>query len=242
MKQTVLVLGLLINANIFSQEVSKIDYQLNFGTIITIPYKKNVDKLVEYVGHPKTEYNSGFGFFSECSINYRLNKNFFLNPGINYNLSILNYKSKIGISVNKGDLTSSYIGIPILVKYKISDNVPVFLIAGPYFGFLINAKAKGTEYADTSLLIMTKPDSATAIIRKPWNYNQSIKEDYKTFDIGVSIQIDYNLKVSEKFNGVIFTRFNYGVKNIMKNDFVNMSAGGDWKNYSLMIGLGLNYK
>ena len=35
------------------------------------------------------------------------------------------------------------------------------------------------------------------------------------------------------------SRFNYGFKDVITNDLVNNNTANDWRNYNLMIGLGI---
>lgn len=56
---------------------------------------------------------------------------------------------------------------------------------------------------------------------------------------GASLQLEYEVKLSQSIHGVILTRFNYGIKNVLTNDLMNNSSAKEWKNYNVMVGFGL---
>ena len=156
MKQiyAILILGLLIFDNSFGQDFKKIDYQFDFGTTLTIPYKKSIEIWPEFDGHPKTDYSSAFGYYFELMISYHFNSKIAINSGFNYNYNTLKINDKIGLTENKGSLTSSYLNLPILVKYRLSNNIPISISAGPYLGLMISANEKGTSYLTQPALFL----------------------------------------------------------------------------------------
>ena len=238
MKRIFTGLGILIVTNIFGQDFKRFDYQFDIGTTLTIPYKKTIESMPEVDRHPVTNYYSDFGYFLECMISYNFNKKVAINSGLNYNYSSLAINDKVGFNESKGNLTSSYLHLPVLFKYHVFDKISISV--GPYVGLLISANERGTTYIDTAGFgafgIHDPLLDAIELIQK---YDKNIKDDYTDIDFGLSGQVDYELALGEKWIGVIFSRFNYGLKNVMTNDLVNNNTATEWKNYSLMIGLGI---
>jgi Outer membrane protein beta-barrel domain len=234
MRQLITLLGLFYLTNIFGQEFKKINYQIDIGTTLTVPYKKTIEVMTEYEGHPVTDYSSNMGYFFEFLISYNINTKFSIESGLNYNYSKLKINSSIGFTDNKGHLTSSYIGLPIMIKYRALDYLSI--ACGPYFGLLLSVKEKGTSYIDTSAFIYPGGDldPGFQIIEPVQGYNNDITERYKDFDFGLSGQVTYDIKLGDKLTGLIFTRFNYGLINCIVDD-INYK----WKNYNLIIGLGI---
>ncbi len=232
MKHFITILGIFTLTSIFGQDLKKIDYQIDFGTTLTIPYKKTIEIWPEVVGHPITDYSSDFGYFFEFMISYNISKKLEINSGLLYNHYKFKINDKVALTESKGDLISSYLHLPILIKYKLSENVPISFSSGPYLGLLIKANEKGTSYIDTAGFIFTDPEPI--IIEPIQKYDNDIKKNYKKFDFGLSIQLDYEIKINNKISGVIFSRFNYGLIDVLKNN-----NAYKWKNYDLIIGFGI---
>lgn len=238
MKHIFIVLGILIVTNIFGQDFKKFDYQFDIGTTLTIPYKKTIEIWPEVDRHPQTNYSSDFGYFLECMISYNFNKKVAINSGLNYNYSSLGINDKLGFYESKGNLTSSYLHLPILFKYHVYDKITIS--AGPYLGLLISANESGTTYIDTTgFVAFGIHDPILDAIEPIQKYDKNIKNDYTAFDFGLSGQVDYELALGEKLIGVIFSRFNYGLKNVMTNDLANNNTATEWRNYNFMIGIGI---
>jgi hypothetical protein len=234
----ILILGLISLGEILAQDLKKNNYQFDLGTTLTIPYKNKVEIWPEIDGHPQTDYNSNFGYFFEVLISQNLNRKYVISTGLNYNYSTFKINDKIGLIENVGNLTNSYLTLPIWIKYRLSDKIPITISAGAYLSFLINANEKGTSYTDTAGFVLVEPDLLFQI-EPTQKYDTDIKKDYTSIDYGLSIQLDYEIKLSHELNGVILTRFNYGLKNVLTNDLVNNSSASDWKNFNIMLGFGL---
>lgn len=239
-KITLTLIGLLfLNVNlIVGQEFKKIDYQFGFGTTVSIPYKKTVELWPEFEGHPKTDYNSSLGYFFELIISYKINAKFAINSGLNYNYGRLKINDKIGLTESKGNITNSYLNVPILIRFQLSDNIPISFSSGAYMGILIGAKEKGTSYIDTAGFV-DSGDPVLESIEPVQDYNNDIKGNYKKYDFGLSTQLDFEVKLNNKFSGIIFSRFNYGLTDVITNETYTNSSASEWKNMNLMFGIGL---
>ena len=235
----ILLLGLISLVEIYAQDFKKISYQLDFGTTLTIPYKKTIEVMPEFAGHPQTDYCSDFGYFLELFISYKLNSKYSISTGLNYNYTVLDINDKIGLIENKGNLTNSYLTLPFMIKYRLYEKIPITISAGPYLSMLISANEKGTSYTDTSRFVIYAPDPVTESIEPIQKYDTDIKKDYTSIDYGASLQLAYEVKISQAIHGVILTRFNYGLKNVLTNNLMNNSSAKEWKNYNVMLGFGL---
>lgn len=226
-----------VAVNIFGQELKKTQFQFSVGTAITIPYKITIEIWPEVEGHPGTDYGSNFGFFSEFIFQFNIDDKISINPGLNFIYSKLKINDKIGFVESEGNISSSCLQFPVLLKYHLSEKLPISISAGPYLGLLLSANEKGTLTIDTE--ITGSADPIIYLLEPGLEYNNNIKKDYTLIDLGLSIQIDYETRINNKLAGVIITRFNYGLMDVMSNEIVNKNTANDWKNYSLMIGFGL---
>lgn len=234
------IIGLLTFTNIFSQDFKRIESQFDLGTTMTIPYKKTVVTWPGAINGPQTDYNSNFGYFFEYMISYNMTNKIAIYSGLNYNFNRYGIVDKIGFMERKGNLTSSNVYFPVLFRYSFSDKVPLLLFTGPYLNLLINAREKGTLYIDTAEIVyFGEPDPAIESINPIQKYDNNITKEYPHFDFGLSAQLDYEFKLSEKIDGVIYTRFNYGIKRKTESDLVSVSTPTYWRNYTLMIGFGI---
>ncbi|NJO90066.1 MAG: PorT family protein [Chloroflexia bacterium] len=241
MKQilTILILGVIAIGNIYSQENRKVYSQFDLGTTLSVPYKKTIEIWPEIEGRPQTDYGSGFGYFCELLASYNINQKYFIQTGLNYNLNRIDINDKVGLIENKGKVLTSYLNIPLYFGLKPIDGLPMSVSIGPYVGFILTAKEKGNSYIDTAGFVSMEPDPVLQSLEPKQDYDSDIKGDYTSIDFGLSLQLDYELKLSENLRGVILTRFNYGLTNVLTNDLMNNNSASNWKNYSLMIGFGL---
>lgn len=236
----VLIFGLVTLGEISAQDSKRINYQLDFGTTLTVPYKKSIVVMPELDAYPQT-YSSGFGCFLEALVSYNLNSKYSINTGLNYNFTTVDMHDINGLFEDKGNLTNSSLTIPVLMKCRLSEKIPISISAGPYLSILISAKEKGTTYIDTAGLELLEPDPAFDAMEPTRKFDTDIKKDYTAFDYGVSLQLDYEIILSQELKGVILTRMNYGLKDVLTNDLENRSIAEDWKNFNLMIGFGLKF-
>lgn len=242
MKKHVLILLAIcaVKAGYSQTETGKMNYQLNFGTTLTVPYKKTIEISPNINNNPQTDYNSNFGYFLEFLVSYNFNNKYAISTGLNYNNNTLKIDDKIAYTENKGTLTSSYLNLPILFRYRFSDKIPLSISAGPYFGLLIGATEKGTTYIDTAEFVFITPnDPVIESIEPIHKYDNDIKKDYTKIDFGLLVELNYELKLCKRLTGVILTRFNYGIKNVLTDDLANKNIASKWQNYNLIIGFGI---
>ena len=237
----ILFLFFLIVSSVKGQENKKWDFQLNLGTTITVPFKKYSENNYEYNGKiistEKINYSSGFGYFAEFITSYDLNSKISFLTGVNYSNTSFKINSELDIQYSKGTITSSNFHFPLFVKYKIIEKIPISISFGPYLRILTSANEKGTIYLDTTKIIVVDPNDP--LLQPENDYSNNIKNNYEKYDYGISLQLDYELPISEKIKAVILTRFNYGLKNVINNQSSNFNIPKEWYNYNFNIGIGI---
>ena len=246
MKKALTILMILSQLSTFAQDSKKISFQFNLGTSVSIPDQSIVDiqTLVAINGAYRTEYKSSFGFFTEFLINYDFNEKLGLTSGLNYTHSSLKISNEQGILSHEGNLNISYLNIPLMVGYQLSEKIPLTVSGGTYLGIFLNASEKGTRYLDTAGLVFNDPNDPHLQPEK--DYDNNINEDYFSTDFGVMLQLDYQKELNEKLILVFMTRFNYGLKNVLANDLntrvSKYSAATEWQNHNLLFGVGIKIR
>jgi len=231
----ILLLAFTSLAGSMAQAIKKINYQVNIGSTISFPYEKSVSYMPGTYQASQTDYSSDIGYFAELMLTYNMTNRYAISTALNYTYSAVGVNDKIGAFHSKGKIATSYLNIPLLFKYRLTEKVPLSLGAGPYIGFLLTANESGTTHIDIAALTMLEPEH----IEPTEAYDTSIKENYTTIDYGLSLQLDYEIKLSAGLKGVVLTRFNYGLKNTLTCDQAHNSTARNWKNYNVMLGLGL---
>lgn len=109
--------------------------------------------------------------------------------------------------------------VPVSAKYYITNGLAVG--AGLNFGFILSAK---NEYSETAVVDGNRESSSE---------EEDIKSDVNTFNFSPFVNAEYNLS-----NGLFFdARYNFGVSNLVKNQFDNETL----KMSFFQIGLGYKF-
>ncbi|MFO7862988.1 MAG: outer membrane beta-barrel protein, partial [Salinivirgaceae bacterium] len=111
----VLILGLFSIGEFYGQDFKKVQFQVDFGTTLTLPYIKSIETLPHFDRNPQTDYGSDFGYFFEILMSYNFNSNYAISTGLNYNYLSLKITDKAGFIENKGELTNSYLTFPVFI-------------------------------------------------------------------------------------------------------------------------------
>jgi len=246
MKKIILFIIIIFFVNIknFAQEEKRLSYQIDLGTSIALPYKQ---MIYTYKTHtmdmttPYTEYKSDYGYYAEGLIKYNLINKFSITTGFNYKYISYKIKDVWGLNISEGNINNSTLSIPFLLNYKLSDKIPLSVSAGPYIEFVINAQELGVTHIDTSYITVIDPNDP---MFKDQDYNNNITKDYKMMSIGFSTQLEYELKFSKKISGILLSRFNYGLSNVLiiddeQNHKTAKNSANIWKNYNILIGVGI---
>jgi hypothetical protein len=230
---TILLMGFLVLGNSFAQETPKIEYQFDLGTTLSLPYKSKIETWPNVANSPVTNYNSSFGYFLEVMASYNISYKIAINSGINFSHNAIKIDDKIGVIEYKGKMLNSYLQIPVMCTYKFSGKTPFSISVGPYIGLLLNSKEKGTQYIDPIPLPSGGSDPLMNTDLIVQDYNYSTTDNYKSIDLGLSMQVNYQFRLNSNYKGLFLTRFNYGLTNTREN------SSYDWKNYNFMIGFGI---
>jgi len=241
------MLILAVNFEGFAQEEKRLSYQFDLGTSIALPYKQMIYTYKIHpmnISTPYTEYTTDYGYYVEGLIKYNLKNNFSITSGFNYKYISYKIKDVWGFNISEGNINNSTLSIPFLLNYKLSDKIPLSVSAGPYIEFIIKAQETGITHIDTSYITVIDPNDP---MFKDQDYNNDITKDYKMMSIGFSIQLEYELKFSEKISGILLSRFNYGLSNMLITDDAEKhkkakSSANIWKNYNILIGIGIKIK
>lgn len=237
----ILFLGLLSSGEMLAQDQKQMAGQINFGTTLTMPYKKTISVWPELENHPETNYSADWGYFFEFVWTASINSRNSILTGLNYSYFSTKIKDRNGSFEHRGTISNSYITLPLLFKYRLSEKIPVSIASGPYLSFLVGAKEKGYTHFDSSKLDTEVPDPIFEPLEPTQKYNRDVKESYASTDYGLAIQLDYEIRVREKYNILLLTRFNYGLKDVITSNLDTHNTASYWKNYSLMFGAGLKF-
>lgn len=234
-KSTITLIGFILFFNVSAQEVQKFNYQLNFGTSVSIPFKSQVENIWSNDGKPFTYFKSDIGYFAELMISYNFNKRMLLNTGISYINGSLQSNISSGAFEQDATIHTNYLGIPVMFDYQILKNKPLRVGLGCYINFLVNAKEKGTRYTDTTGFYIYYPDPVLQSIEPEEEYNTNVTEHFNLLDFGLIAKVEYEFKLTEKIALLVFSRFNYGLIEIReRTNWVEK-----WKNYNFLFGVGL---
>lgn len=150
-------------------------------------------------------------FYLGAAFNYELSDKLSLAPELNFSVkgSRSNYETTFtffGVTTSsKVDVKSSlsYIEVPILISYKLSDALSVK--AGPYVGLLMGAKAKGTTESTVDGVTTTA------------DIDDDSKDGLAGTDFGLGLGLAYGMESGLGFEA----RFSQGLSNIVDVDGVD---------------------
>ena len=229
MKQIILILIVLFSTNIYAQELKKVEYELNLGTSISIPYQKTIDKTTDFGQRFIIKSSSNIAYFGELLYQYNFTPKIAISSGFNFSQYKWKSNFQSELTERKGTVKESYLNFPFLFQYQPFGNIPVYLSAGPYIGVLLSAKETGSNLSDLPLY-----DTDGNIVEANSNFEYDVKQAFKSYDFGLSTKIKYKIKINSKIACVFFCRFNYGLMDVRKDEII------EWKNYNLMTGIGLS--
>jgi hypothetical protein len=210
----------------------KTSYRISLGTTVSLPYRSTEEIWPDFANHPIAYYHSQYGYFAEALVDYRFTPKLTLSSGLNWNTTNLDIDEKSGIATSNYIRSTTYLTLPMYVNYRFSKKIPLMLSAGPYVGYLIKAKEEGTTFLDTDTLLLHDPDPL--LEDSNYGFSDDVTSNFNTIDIGLSIGLDFDFKISQTLGGLITTRYVTGFTNTINSD-VRM----EWKNRSIQIGLGI---
>lgn len=152
---------------------------------------------------------SKIGFYAGAFVNVPISDVFSLQPEIVYSQQGAKVKGDYEMAtytIKNMQQNFSYINVPVMLQYNATPEF--YLEAGPEFGLLVNAQAKGDINGQT--------------------YKGNNKDAMKTFNFGVGIGLGYKFTPNLGVNA----RYIAGITKILKNDF-----GDSSKNTNFQLGV-----
>ncbi|WP_312992230.1 porin family protein [Chryseobacterium flavum] len=156
-----------------------------------------------------SDSKSQFGFHAGAFVNIPVSEAFSIQPEVLYSQQGAKAKgsySSGGITVTNMKQTLGYINVPVMVQYNATPEF--YLEAGPEFGLLVSAKAKGDVNGST--------------------YKADNKDSFETFNFGLGIGLGYKFTSNLGVN----VRYIAGLSNIVKNGLDDGT-----KNMNFQLGL-----
>ncbi|BFO64664.1 porin family protein [Chryseobacterium sp. KCF3-3] len=152
---------------------------------------------------------SKIGFYAGAFVNIPISDVFGVQPEIVYSQQGAKAKSDYEMAtytIKNMQQMLGYINVPIMLQYNATPEF--YLEAGPEFGILVNAQAKGDINGST--------------------YKADNKDTMKSFNFGAGIGLGYKFTPNLGVNA----RYIAGITKILKNDF-----GDSSKNTNFQLGL-----
>lgn len=175
----------------FNQIIVAQEVDVKFGAKAGL----NLAKITGDVGPGKMKTDFHIGGMAEIKISDK----FAVQPELLY--------SGQGGNFSDGNLSLSYLALPVMGKFAITENFSVE--AGPQFGLLLSAKTK-KDFDDFDFDIEGEDMGINAVSEPS---SKDVKENFKSFDIGAAIGATYLLN-----NGINFSaRYIMGITNTPKN-------------------------
>ena len=188
MKKLLFVLSTFIGVHSFAQTSVT-----TFGAKGGVNFSSISDK-----GYDDTKTRTGFhaGLFA----NMPISDNFSIQPEVLYSQEGAKVTYNSGKSHNQ--LNLDYIQVPIM--FQVRPVKQFYIEAGPQFGFLVNAKAKGDVAVGNNIAANTTLD---------------VKDQTKSFNFGLGAGLGYD--ITENIG--IGARYNFGLSDINKNGNTNIN-------------------
>ncbi|PUB27460.1 putative outer membrane protein [Elizabethkingia sp. YR214] len=199
MKKLLLGLGIVIGTMTFAQSSAGPRFGIKAGG--------NLSSITA------NDSKSKFGFYAGAFMNAPISAEFSIQPEIVYSLqgAKANGTYEIeGYRITNMKQNLGYINVPVMIQYNATPEL--YLEAGPEFGFLVDAKAKGDVNGRS--------------------FDGNNKDSFNTFNFGLGLGLGYKFTSNLGINA----RYVAGLTNIAKN-----SGGETAKNTNFQLGLGYTF-
>ncbi|WP_126651675.1 porin family protein [Chryseobacterium aureum] len=156
-----------------------------------------------------SDTKSKIGFYAGAFVNVPLSETFSLQPEVIYSQQGAKIKGNYEMSnftIKNMQQNLGYINVPVMLQYNATPDL--YLEAGPEFGILVSAQAKGDINGST--------------------YKASNKDNLKNFNLGAGIGLGYKFTPHLGVN----IRYIAGITKIVKDEF-----GDSSKNTNFQLGL-----
>ena len=222
-KAIYLVLVILFVSNFcFAQEqpLTKYDFGIEGGPNISFMYGKS--NTIQYL-------TSGIGFQGGVSFQINFNKLLSLRTVLSFERKIIKGKGEVTFTDANGKVIGDgtfhdnydYLVLPILLRANFGNQVRFFVNAGPYFGYLLQAKYFGN--------ITTTGQTLTGSIDKA-----------QKVDIGLSAGIGISIPIKKQFAISVEARNNLSLLPVHKAE--NGDGSAKFNTTSVLIGFSYGIK
>lgn len=221
MKQILLILGLMLTSISFAQDVRfGVHGGLNFANIdyelSQGPVNFGIDTDVR-----TSFYLGGIAEFSLPNMEHKLQ------TGLSLNFNGFKFENSVpGDFEEESNIRITQLNIPILFKFNAYEGL--YINGGAYVGFIVHAEE---EYREKDFFF-----------DESFKETETITDDFKTIDFGLSFGAEYNLE-----SGLFFeARYNLGLTNIANveeedDDFDFGNESLTVKNRFFMFGVGYKF-
>jgi len=229
MKKLFLGLGLVVGTFAFAQTSPTFGLKagLNISSISDDGYEDSKSKA---------------GFYGGLFMNAPLSEQFSIQPEVLYSQygakTVLKNSTTIaGTTIdtrNSASLNLDYITVPVMFQFHAT---PAFYIeAGPEFGFLVSAKAKG----DTTRTTTTAGGSSTTANES--YTSQDMKDNFSGFNMGAGLGLGFNFTQNLGINARYVAGFTDINKKSNGEDGTTSTNNDNNKNRNNTFQVGLSYK
>ena len=239
----ILILGVLSINLALGQKDNKVSFQFNLASNLSIPYDNKIffepcySRISDQDNYLYTDFSSQWGYLVEALLDININKHFSILTGLNYNANRIKVNYEHEPYRIDAIMYSSYINIPLFLKYKIHKVPQLSISGGVFLGFHIKTYERMEFKTKEGYSPIT---DGYYFFKKEYQY--ILSDNYTKVNYGVMLQTDYEYQLSRKLTGIVFCRFNYGLKNTIKTnqDHSNLNRNMEkWRIYDLAFGLGL---
>lgn len=193
-----LILGMAITAGslTFAQQApAKSSSPVSFG----VKAGMNVASLSK---NEEMDSRTKIGFNAGLFANIPIASSFSVQPELLYSDMGAKDKQTFGNLTAEQKMNLSYITVPVMLQYNLIPNL--YVEAGPEFGFMISAKAKGSTFVENNNGDTVVSESRTT----------DIKDDMKGFNVGIGLGAGYYFTP----NIGVTARYVAGVTDIFKHN------------------------
>ncbi|MFC4162415.1 porin family protein [Epilithonimonas zeae] len=228
MKKLFLGLGLVAGTFAFAQTSPSFGLKagLNISSISDDGYEDSKSKA---------------GFYGGVFMNAPLSEQFSIQPEVLYSqmgakVTGTNSYTIGGVTTtdkNSASLNLDYVTVPVMFQFHATPNF--YLEAGPEFGFLVGAKAKG----DTTRTITSGGSSSTSTESYS---SRDIKDFYSGFNMGAGLGLGFNFTQNFGINARYVAGFtDINKKNNDEDGNTTLEQSGKNRNNTFQVGLSYKF-
>ena len=174
------------------------------------------------------------GFYGGVFMNAPLSEQFSIQPEVLYSqmgAKTVDNATVLGTTVkNSATLNLNYITVPVMFQFKATPNF--YIEAGPEFGFLVSAKAKGDRTTTTSGGSSTTTSYSS----------EDIKDNFSGFNMGAGLGLGFNITNNFGINARYVAGFTDINKKNDGSDGTTSTGNSNNKNRNNTFQVGLAYK